>query len=70
MIGMKKAQLTFIQADDMEYAKSSNDFNVFVTVDMEPYEGSVYDPEQTSTSVNVRLLRQDDGRYLIDEFGR
>ncbi len=66
--GMKKASLTDVYIDPLEFAKSSNGFNVFVTVDMVPHEMSVFDPRQTSTSFYVILERQSDGRYLINEF--
>ena len=66
--GMTWAELTDISIDPLEYAKSSNDFNVFVTVNMTPHENSVFDKSQTSTSFYVILERQPDGRYLIDEF--
>lgn len=68
VFGMKQANVVDIQISVLEYAKSSNDFNIFVTVNMTPHEGSVFDPSQTSTSFYVCLLRQPDGRYLIDEF--
>lgn len=66
--GMTKADIQNMNIDPLEYAKSSNDFNVFVTVNMTPHEQSVFDPSQTSTSFYVILQRQPDGRYLIDEF--
>ena len=65
---MKKASLTDVYIDPLEFAKSSNGFNVFVTVDMVPNKMSVFDPRQTSTSFYVILERQSDGRYLINEF--
>lgn len=68
VFGMKQAKVADMQISDAEYAKSSNDFNIFVTVDMTPHESSVFDPAQTSTSFYVCLLRQPDGRYLINEF--
>ena len=66
--GMTKAELTDLSIDPLEYAKSSNDFNAFVTVNMRPHEQSVFDSNDTSTSFYVILQRQSDGRYLIDEF--
>ncbi|GEM_PF-1417686 len=66
--GMTKANIQSMNIDPLEYAKSSNDFNVFVTVNMTPHEQSVFDPRDTSTSFYVILQRQPDGRYLIDEF--
>ena len=68
--GMTKASLVEMNIDPLEYTKSSNDFNIFVNVNMTQHENSVYEPSQTSTSFYVFLLRQPDGRYLIDEFGR
>lgn len=68
VFGMKQAQLADMEIDDMEYAKSSNDFNIMVSVNMTPEENSVFDSSQTSTSFYVDLLRQPDGRYLINEF--
>ncbi len=68
VFGMKKASLTELNIDPKEYAKSSNGFNAFVTVDMTPHELSVFDPGQTSTSFYVILERQSDGRYLINNF--
>lgn len=65
---MTTASIQAMEIDPLEYAKSSNDFNVFVTVNMTPHEQSVFDPSQTSTSFYVILQRQPDGRYLIDEF--
>lgn len=66
--GMTRADIQSMNIDPMEYAKSSNDFNIFVTVNMTPHEQSVFDKSQTSTSFYVILERQPDGRYLIDEF--
>ena len=66
--GMTRAEMTDMNIEPLEYAKSSNDFNVFVTVNMTPHEQSVFDPSQTTTSFYVILQRQPDGRYLIDEF--
>lgn len=68
VFGMKKATLELMDIDPLEYAKSSNDFNVFVTVSMTPHEQSVFDQNQTSTSFYVCLVRQPDGRYFIDSF--
>ena len=68
VFGMKKANLTEMDINPLEYAKSSNGFNVFVSVNMTPSEESVFDPSETSTSFYVILQRQTDGRYLIDEF--
>ena len=68
VFGMKKASLESLDINPLEYAKSSNDFNILVNVGMEPAELSVFDPEQTQTSFYVCLVRQPDGRYLIDSF--
>ncbi len=68
VFGMTKAALTDLQIDPLEYTKSSNDFVVFVSVDMTPHEFSVFSPGQTATSFYLILQRQPDGRYLIDEF--
>ena len=66
--GMTKASLAEMNIDPLEYAKSSNDFILMVDVNMTPHEGSVFYPEQTETSFYMILMRQPDGRYLIDEF--
>lgn len=70
VFGMKQAEVTDMdmQISDAEYAKPSNDFNIYVTVNMTPHEDSVFDSAQTSTSFYICLLRQPDGRYLINEF--
>lgn len=66
--GMAQAALSALEIDPLEYAKSSNDFNAFVTVSMTPHETSVFDPSEHATSFYVVLQRQPDGRYLIDDF--
>lgn len=68
VFGMTEATLTDIEIDPLEYTKSSNDFIAVVSVDMTPHENSVFDPNQTSTEFYLILMRQPDGRYLIDEF--
>ena len=68
VFGMKRARLISTDIDFVEYAKSSNDFNVFVTVEMTPAEISAFPPNQTDASFYVCLIRQPDGRYLIDSF--
>lgn len=68
VFGMTQAMLYDYTIDPMEYAKSSNDFVINVTVDMVLHPGSVYAPDQTRASFYLILLRQPDGRYLIDEF--
>lgn len=68
VFGMEKAVLTETNIAPTEYLKSSNNFNVFVSVTMTPSETSVFDPKQLSTSFYVILQKQRDGRYLIDSF--
>ncbi len=68
VFGMEKAVLTETNIAPTEYLKSSNDFNIFVSVTMTPSKTSVFDPKQKSTSFYVILERQSDGRYLIDSF--
>ncbi|MCH5185509.1 MAG: M56 family metallopeptidase [Oscillospiraceae bacterium] len=68
VFGMSEASLSEVTIDFTEYLKSSNDFNIFVTVNMTPHEISAFDPGETSASFYVMLQRQPDGRYLIDKF--
>lgn len=68
VFGMTWAALTGIRINPAEYAKSSNGFNILVSVDMTPHKDSVYDPSETSAAFYVALMRQNDGRYLIDSF--
>lgn len=68
VFGMTQAALLDYKIDPLEYVKSSNDMVVSVTVEMVPHERSVYAPGQTQASFYMILLRQPDGRYLIDEF--
>lgn len=68
VFGMTECRLKNLYIDPLEHTKSSNDFNVRVTVDMKPAPTSVYSPEQTEATFYVCLLRQPDGRYLIDKF--
>ena len=68
VFGMTRASIKDIEIDEREYAKSSNDFNVSVTVDMTRYEGSLYPEGQTEAAFYVILMRQTDGTYKIDEF--
>ncbi len=68
VFGMTECRLKNLYIDPLEYAKSSNDFNVRVTVDMKPAQNSVYAPDQTEATFYVCLLRRPDGRYLIHEF--
>lgn len=68
VFGMEKASLAETDIAPTEYLKSSNDFNVFVSVDMILGEISVFDPSTTQASFYVLLRRQNDGGYLIDGF--
>lgn len=68
VFGMKKASVTSMGISQEEYLKSSNDFNIMVSVNMTPDENSVFEPSQTSTSFYICLIRQPDGRYLINRF--
>ena len=64
--GMKSASLTGLSADWREYMKSSDDFRVTVTAEIENAVTSSY--YGTARTFTVCLLRQPDGRYLIDRF--
>lgn len=66
--GMTQAELTNMEIEPSEYAKSSNDFVMSVSVSMTPYERSVYREGQTETAFYLILQRQPGGGYLIDEF--
>lgn len=68
VFGMKKANLTEMCINPLEYTKSSNNFNVLVSVNMIPGEISVFDPNTTQTSFYVVMQRQNDESYLIDGF--
>lgn len=68
VFGMTKAAIAEMRVEPEEYAKSSNDFNVFVTVNMSPSEVSAYDPSETSASFYLILQRQSNGGYLINDF--
>lgn len=68
IFGIKKASVTEINVDPLEHTKSSNSFNVFVTVDIVPSEDSVFDKNTMSTSFYVVFQRQENGIYLIDRF--
>lgn len=68
VFGMTECRLKNLYIDPLEHAKSSNNFNIRVTVDMKPAQNSVYSPDQTEATFYVCLLRRPDGRYLIDEF--
>lgn len=68
VFGMEWAKLVDMSVNEKEYLKSSNDFNVMVNVEIKPAEISVFDETQSETTFFVRLIRQPDGRYLIDGF--
>ena len=69
--GIEKAELVTMDINPLEYAKSSNDFNVLVTVRFTAAKDSVfYDGTNNpqTTSFYIHLLRQADGNYLINDF--
>lgn len=68
VFGMERASLTDMEVVPTKYEKSSNDFSVFVSVNMTPGKTSVFDPSSTQTSFYLILKRTENGRYLIDEF--
>ena len=73
VFGMKKASLQNIRISistiDDSTSKNFTDgmWAALVNVTMTPDENSVYDPNQTDATFYV-ILKQQDGRYLIDEF--
>ena len=69
VFGMKKATLQNISIVDNLTKKGVKDdeWAALVSVTMTPAENSVFDPNQTETSFYM-ILKQQDGRYLIDEF--
>lgn len=69
VFGIKRAVLKNIDNDKLktEYMKSSDDFNIFVDADIVPSEVSVFDGGG-EVSFYVCLVRQEDGRYMIDSF--
>ena len=67
--GIEKAEIINLDINPLEYAKSSNDFNVLVTVRFVASENSsLYNgsKEPQTTSFYIQLLRQADGNYLIN----
>ncbi len=69
VFGMESASLINMQIDPTQYT-GSGECSVHVTVAMKPAEGSVYSPDDTETEFDIQLLRQANGVYLINEFGR
>ena len=71
VFGMKKATLQSISKDADDLRKRDffivGEWAALVNVTMTPAENSVFDPNQTETSFYL-ILKQQDGRYLIDEF--
>ena len=69
VFGMKKAALQNISVVDnlAEKGFTDGEWVALVNVKMTPDENSVFDPNQTETSFYM-ILKQQDGRYLIDEF--
>lgn len=66
---MKKATLQNINVVDNleEKGFADGEWAARVNVTMTPDENSVFDPNQTETSFYL-ILKQQNGRYLIDEF--
>ena len=71
VFGMKKATLQSISKDADDLRKRDffivGEWAALVNVTMTPAENSVFDPNQTETSFYL-ILKQQNGRYLIDEF--
>lgn len=70
VFGMKKAMLQSISKDSDDLQKRGfvvGEWAALVNVTMMPDENSVYEPNQTATSFYL-ILKQQNGRYLIDEF--
>ena len=71
VFGMKKATLQSISKDADDLRKRDffivGEWAALVNVTMTPAENSVFDPNQTETSFYM-ILKQQNGRYLIDEF--
>lgn len=69
VFGMKKATLQSIDTVDnlAERGFTNGEWVAQVKVQMTPDENSVFDSSQTETSFYM-ILKQQDGRYLIDEF--
>ena len=69
VFGMEQAKATRITVP--LGANNEPDVRKFaVYVNMKPAPDSVYSPDETTTNFNVYLVKQPDGRYLINEFGR
>lgn len=69
--GIERAEIINLEINPLEYAKSSNDFNVLVTLRFVASENSsLYNgsKEPQTTSFYIQLLRQADGNYLINAF--
>ena len=69
VFGMKNASLQNISVVDnlSEKGFTDGEWVALVNVTMTPDENSVFDPNQTETSFYM-ILKQQNGRYLIDEF--
>ena len=70
VFGIKKATLQSISKDSDDLRKRGfvvGEWAALVNVTITPAENSVFDPNQTETSFYM-ILKQQDGRYLIDEF--
>ncbi len=70
VFGMKKATLQSISKDSEDFRKrgfKDGEWAALVNVTMTPDENSVFEPNQTETSFYL-ILKQHNGRYLIDEF--
>lgn len=70
VFGMKKATLQSISKDAEDFRKrgfKDGEWAALVNVTMTPDENSVFEPNQTETSFYL-ILKQHNGRYLIDEF--
>ena len=71
VFGMKKATLQSISKDADDLRKRGffivGEWAALVNVTMTPAENSVFDPNQSETSFYL-ILKQQNGRYLIDEF--
>lgn len=71
VFGMKKATLQSISKDADDLRKRGffivGEWAALVNVTMTPAENSVFDPNQTETSFYL-ILKQQNGKYLIDEF--
>lgn len=68
VFGMTKAGVNSISFEPNERLQAENKIVVLADVYMTPHEGSVFLPDQTETSFYLILEKQNDGRYLIDEF--